>query len=144
MLMNKNLTSGAIALGMLLFILGCNCNLGDLANQAVNNIPATNSNQATVRQSNGNSNSTIDSVTETVLNTQKTGIPECDNAVAMVEQQMQTDPDQTISERIAREAIRRYVYYQVRENLAKATPQERAGYAEQCKLLTDNLQTVSP
>lgn len=142
-MMNKNLSSAVLAALMLAFVLGCNCNLGDLANQAIQNVPQTNSNQGTLTNTNANK-STLETATETVLNREKTGIPECDNAVAMVEQQMQADPEQTITERIAREAVRRYVYYQVRENLAKATPQQKAEWAQQCKVLTDNLQTVSP
>lgn len=141
--MSKNLSSASLAALMLAFVLGCNCNLGDLANQAIQTTPTTNSNQGTLTNTNANK-STVETATETVLNTEKTGIPECDNAVALVEQQMETDPEQTITERIAREAVRRYVYYQVRENLAKATPEQKAEWGKQCKLLTDNLQTVTP
>lgn len=141
--MNKNLSSAVLAASMLAFILGCNCNLGDLANQAIQTTPATNSNQGTLANTNANK-STLETATETVLNTERTGIAECDNALAVVEQQMQNDPEQTITERVAREAVRRYVYYQVRENLAKATPEQKTEWAKQCKLLTDNLQTVAP
>lgn len=132
--MNKNFSSGAFALAILFLILGCN--LSDY----VQTTPATNSDQAVVK-SNSNK-STIESAADTVLNTEKTGIPECDEALTLIEQQMQNDPDQTIPEQIARQGAKNLIYSLVRGELANVSQEKKAEIAKRCKQIADNLNAV--
>jgi hypothetical protein len=142
--MNKNINSAFLAFLVLAFTVGCNCNLSDWINSAVQTSSPSNSNTAVV-VSNANSNtnrSTIGSATDTVLNTEKTGIAECDEALALIEQQMQNNPDQTIPERMARQAAKNLIYNQVRSNLANMNEQNRADLAKTCRQFRDNFNAA--
>jgi hypothetical protein len=144
-MMSKNVNSAILAFLVLAFTLGCNCNLSDWINSAVQTSPPSNSNTAVV-VSNANSNanrSTNESVTDTVLNTEKTGIAECDEVLALIEQQMQNDPEQTIPERMARQGAKNLIYNQVRGNLANMNEQNRADLAKTCRQLRDNFNAAN-
>jgi hypothetical protein len=143
--MSKNVNSAILAFLILAFTVGCNCNLSDWINSAVQTSSPSNSNTAVVT-SNANSNvnrSTIGSATDTVLNTEKTGIVECDEALALIEQQTQNDPEQTITERLARQAAKNLIYSQVRDNLSNMNEQNRANLAGTCRQVRDNLNVAS-
>ncbi len=143
--MSKNINSALLAFLILAFTVGCNCNLSDWINSAVQTAPPNNSNTAVV-VSNANSNasqSTNQSITDKVLNTEKTGISECDEALALIEQQMQNDPNQTIPERMARQGAKNLIYNQVRNNLANMNEQNRADLAKTCRQLRDNLNVAN-
>ena len=139
--MSKNVNSAFLAFLVLAFTVGCNCNLSDWINSAVQTSPPSNSNTAVV-VSNAN-RSTNESVTDTVLNTEKTGIAECDEVLALIEQQMQNDPEQTIPERMARQGAKNLIYNQVRSNLANMNEQNRADLAKTCRQLRDNFNAAN-
>ena len=138
--MSENVNSAILAFLILAFTLGCNCNLSDWINSAVQTSSPSTSNTAVV-VSNAN-RSTIGSATDTVLNTEKTGIAECDEALALIEQQMQNNPDQTIPERMARQGAKNLIYNQVRSNLANMNEQNRAALAKTCRQLRDNFNAA--
>lgn len=142
--MNKNVNSALLAFLVLGLTVGCNCNLTDWINGAVQTSSPGNGNTAVI-VSNGNSSanrSTNQSVTDTVLNTEKTGIAECDEVLALIEQQMQNDPEQTIPERMARQGAKNLIYNQVRGNLANMNEQNRADLAKTCRQLKDNFNAA--
>ena len=142
--MSKNVNSAILAFLVLAFTLGCNCNLSDWINSAVQTSAPSNSNTAVVSNANSNANrSTNESVTDTVLNTEKTGIAECDEVLALIEQQMQNDPEQTIPERMARQGAKNLIYNQVRGNLANMNEQNRADLAKTCRQLRDNFNAAN-
>ena len=144
-MMSKNVSSAILAFLVLAFTVGCNCNLSDWINSAVQTSAPGNSNTAVV-VSNANSNanrSTNESVTDTVLNTEKTGIAECDEALALIEQQTQNDPEQTITEGLARQAAKNLIYSQVRNNLSNMNEQNRANLAGTCRQVRDNLNVAN-
>lgn len=143
--MSKNVNSAFLAFLVLAFTVGCNCNLSDWINGAIQTAPPSNSNTAVV-VSNANSNanrSTIESTTGTILNTDKTGIAECDEVLALIEQQTQNDPEQTMTERLARQAAKNLIYSQVRDNLSNMNEQNRADLAGTCRQVRDNLNAAN-
>ncbi|MDQ4122797.1 MAG: hypothetical protein M3209_15270 [Acidobacteriota bacterium] len=138
--MSKNVNSAFLAFLILAFTLGCNCNLSEWINSAIQTAPPSNSNTAVVTNAN---RSTIESTTDTVLNPEKTGIAECDEVLAMIEQQTQNDPEQTITERLARQAAKNLIYSQVRDNLSNMNEQNRANLAGTCRQVRDNLNAAN-
>jgi hypothetical protein len=143
--MSKNVNSAFLAFLVLAFTVGCNCNLSDWLNSAVQTTPQSNSNTAVV-VSNANSNanrSTIESATDPVLNTEKTGVAECDEVLVLIERQMQNDPEQTTTERLARQAAKNLVFSRMRENLANVNEQNRADLIKFCQQVRENLNAAN-
>ncbi len=120
--MNRKISSALLAMLLLAFVLGCS-SVSDLANRVVTTTPQTNSNQAIVQ----NSNKTLaDQAAETVFGNEKTGISECDEVLAIIEQQMQSEGEETFADRAKREVVRQLFFSKTREGLANMSPKEKA------------------
>ena len=137
--MNRNLISASLALAMLLFVLGCNCNVSDWISQSNGSGAGSASGQGTA---DANANKTVvEKAGETVFGTEKTGIRECDELIALFEQQM-TDANSggDYATQAMRELIKQQIYSQLREGLSNSSPAEKAQMGKQCELALGQLK----
>lgn len=88
-----------------------------------------------------NSNkSIVEQVGDQVAGIEKTGIPECDEVLVKIEKSQKTDD--SITGAIGREAAKRTIASQVRENSANRTPQEKQVIAQLCKQIGAQFTTT--
>jgi hypothetical protein len=104
--------------------------------------PVTKSNTATVQNSN---KTLVQKAEETVFGTEKTGIPECDAALAQLEKQSE-NPDESILESTKRVAAKQSILAVLREklDLANASPAEKAAYGRRCQQIAASFVSSAP
>jgi hypothetical protein len=129
--MSKNVGSFVLSVMMLGLVLGCNCNLSEWVRQTAQ----SNSNQAVVVDAN---KSIVDSVTQTAIGDDKTGIAECDEFLAVLETQLQS-PDTDFVTRNLIYYFKQQIATQARTDIANKNPQEKAELAKQCKQMATQL-----
>lgn len=96
-------------------------------------IPVVKTKTASAQNSN---KSLVGKAEDTVFGTEKTGIPECDAALAQLEKPSE-NPNESIVESTRRVAAKQSIYAILREklDLANASPEEKAAYGKRCQQL---------
>lgn len=88
-----------------------------------------------------NANKTFtDQIAEKVFGTEKTGIPECDEILANIEQRTRNSNDTSIQTRALQELAKQRINSYVRDGLTNKTPQQRAEIARQCKQFAETIR----
>ena len=98
---------------------------------ACTTIPVVKSNTAIVQNSN---KSLLGKAEDAVFGNEKTGIPECDAALAQLEKQSE-NPNESIIESTKRVAAKQSIYAVLREklDLANMSTAEKAAYGKRCQ-----------
>ena len=126
----RNLLFGtAIVLPLLL-----GCGLADRVQRAVSNEPATNSSRTNV-----NSNKTItDKAVDTAVGEKKIGIPECDEAIDVLEAQANNPDDNFVTKAVKKTALNTF-REQLKKNL-EDNKTDRKEVAEFCTEFKKNME----
>jgi hypothetical protein len=117
-----------------ILIAGLGCGIADRVQRAVSNEPAANSVTANV-----NANKTLtDRAVDTAVGNQKIGIPECDEAMDILEAQANDPNDNFVTKAVKKTALNTF-RDQLKKSLEdnKTDPQEVAKF---CKEFRDNLE----
>lgn len=131
-------------LALLLFVAACNCNLSDWVktgergnnsnSERRDDTTQTNSEQ---RQTNSNSGNLGDIATNAE---EKTGIAECDELIAYIEQNSEEIGKDSIVVRGIVEYYKQWIYTNLKDGVANASTADREEYAKQCRSALQKLK----
>ena len=131
-------------LALLLFVTACNCNFSDWvkSGESQNTAPGSNSNVAIVTNSGKNvSDSNSGNVSDKPLGSEeKTGIPECDEFIAYIDQNSEEIGKDSMIVRGIVEYYKQMIYTKVREGVANSNQAEKEDFAKQCKLALEKVK----
>ena len=131
-------------LALLLFVTACNCNLTDWVKteeprnnstgERRDNTTRTNSEQRQTDSNSANSGNTALNAEE------KTGIAECDEFIAYIEQNSEEIGKDSIVVRGIVEYYKQGIYSKLKEGAANASAADREDYAKQCRTALQKLK----
>ena len=131
-------------LAFLLFVTACNCNFTDWvkSGEPQNTAPGSNSNLTIATNSGKNvSDSNSGNLSDKPLNAEeKTGISECDEFIAYVEQNSEEIGKDSMIVRGIVEYYKQMIYSKLREGVANSNPVEREEFGKQCKLALEKIK----
>lgn len=129
---------------LLLFVTACNCNFTDWvkSDEPKNIAPGENSNITIATNSGKNvSDSNSGNVSNKPINAEeKTGIPECDEFIAYVEQNSDEIGKDSMIVRGIVEYYKQMIYSKLREGIANSNSAEREEFGKQCKLALEKVK----
>jgi hypothetical protein len=110
--------------------------------ESQNTTPGSNSNVTIATNSGKNvSDSNSGNVSDKPLNAEeKTGIPECDEFIAYVEQNSEEIGKDSMIVRGIVEYYKQMIYSKLREGVANSNPTEREEFGKQCKLALEKVK----
>ena len=131
-------------LALLLFVTACNCNFSDWvkSGESQNTTPGSNSNVTIAANTGKNvSDSNSSNVSDKPLNAEeKTGIPECDEFIAYIDQNSEEIGKDSMIVRGIVEYYKQMIYTKLREGVANSNSEEREEIAKQCKIALEKVK----
>lgn len=124
-------------LALLVFVIACNCNLTDWIKTEETRNDSNAERRGNITQANSNSTG----LGNTAQNAEeKTGIAECDEFIAFIEQNSEEIGKDSIVVRGIVEYYKQGIYAKLKEGAANSSPADRDEYAKQCRTALQKLK----